>query len=230
MKGRSFCPNCKHTLAWYDNIPVLSFLILGGKCRYCGKKISIRYPLTEIATAALFVILYLLFVSCPGSIYLCTFRRSMDFFALPFLMGIMLLVVAIFIIDLEHTIIPDELVFIGFVISFLVFLGYDMDLYLRLISAFSTSLFLLLLNLITRGKGMGLGDVKFALLAGLFFKPQEAVIWLFMSFMLGALVGVVLILLGKSKFGSRIAFGPFLAVSFIITLIFGSLFYPFKFF
>ncbi|PIZ87448.1 MAG: prepilin peptidase, partial [Candidatus Nealsonbacteria bacterium CG_4_10_14_0_2_um_filter_40_15] len=99
LKGRSYCPLCKHTLSWQDLVPVLSFLFLRGKCRYCRQKISLQYPLVELATGILFVLIFL--------------------FAFNFLyyliMGCFLII--IFVYDLKHYIIPDSVIYPAILIS-----------------------------------------------------------------------------------------------------------------
>ncbi|MBI2103904.1 prepilin peptidase [Candidatus Woesebacteria bacterium] len=221
FKGRSFCPKCKKEIAWYDNIPVVSYLVLRGKCRHCKLRISVRYPLIEISTAFLFAVFYFLYTNCNLGFSFCSWRGFLGNLALPFLLFHLVLIMAIFIIDLENTLIPDEIVFLGFIVAFIAFFLDGGDLYTRLLSSFLASSFLLFLNLVTRGRGMGLGDVKFALYGGLFFNFQTMMTWLFGAFLIGAVVGVSLLLLKKARFGARIPFGPFLAASLVLTLIFG---------
>lgn len=226
-KGRSVCPNCKKKIAWYDNIPLLSYLLLGGKCRNCKRAISVRYPLIEISTALLFVATYFYFLKCLTLqvVFLksnCFYINFLGPWALPYFLLIATILIAIFVIDLEYQIIPDEFVFFLFGITFLVILIFSAgDFYVRLLTAFFSGLFLLVLHLITRGKGMGLGDVKMALFGGLLFGFPQTLVWMFLSFIVGALVGLFLIIIGKAKFGKHIPFGPFLVVSFFITLIWG---------
>lgn len=206
VKGRSYCPRCKALIVWYDNIPVISFLLLKGKCRNCKKKISLRYPFIEAGTALGVIGIYLLRLPSP-----------------LLLLPIFLLTVAIFVIDLEKKIIPDELIFWGFGLTIVALLvGWDKNFYIHLVGGFIPALFLLLTHVITKGRGMGLGDVKYALFAGTFLGWPLSLTWLFLAFLTGASVGVILILAGKAKWGRHIAFGPFLALSFLITYLFGS--------
>lgn len=205
VSGRSRCPRCGAQIRWYDNIPLLSFLLLGGRCRSCGRKISLRYPLIELASAIGILGIYVLDLESP-----------------IFLILILLLTISIFVIDLEKKIIPDELIFLGFGLTILaLLLGWGNNLYLHFLGGFASSLFLLLIHLVTRGKGMGLGDVKYALFAGTFLGFPGAVSWLFLSFLTGAGVGVILILVGRAKLGKHIAFGPYLTASFLVTAIIG---------
>jgi len=226
-KGRSICPNCKKKISWYDNIPLLSFILLKGKCRKCGKKISIRYPLIEFVAVTGFVGIYYLLNSCGtnsmlSASYVCSWQARLGTLTLPFMLLVFLTVLAIFIIDLEKRIIPDELSFFGLALIFLSLLLIDPSvLYIHLLSGFGAAIFILLIHIVTSGKGMGLGDVKLALYIGAFLGWPGTAVWLFGAFLTGAIVGSILILIKKTSFGRQIAFGPFLILSLIITLIWG---------
>jgi prepilin signal peptidase PulO-like enzyme (type II secretory pathway) len=217
-KGRSYCPKCKKQIAWYDNIPLLSYLVLGGKCRNCGKHISIRYPLIEIATGILFV-----FISYQlNSDGLALQGLELQGWALPFYLLVTVILVAVFITDWEHQLIPDELSFALIVVSFLAVLFTAFDAwYIHMLSGFGAALFLLLLHLFTLGRGMGLGDVKLAIGIGFILGWPYTLTWLFTSFILGAIIGVALLSLGHAKFGRHIAFGPFLILAFFVVLLWG---------
>ena len=159
VTGRSHCTLCGHVIAWYDLIPLVSYLMLGGKCRHCKAAISRRYPLVECLTAGLFLALYLHFGWHP--------------ILLKYLF-LAALLVAVSFIDLEHFIIPNRLVLAGviFGIGFGFFI-HDISLWSALLGAVSTAGFLLLVALISRG-GMGLGDVKLAVVTGLFWAGRWA--------------------------------------------------------
>lgn len=200
-KGRSFCPNCKKQIKWFDNIPVFSFLILGGKCRNCSTKISFRYPLIEVATAITFVLV------------------GFNIFNLI----IASILIAIFVIDIEHQIIPDSLVFGGFLIVIYNLLQGTF-FWSNLLVGFLAADALLLLHLVTRGKGMGLGDVKLALLLGAIAGIYNLWTWLFFSFLSGAVVGIILLLVKHATMKQKIAFGPFLIIGLILTNYFGPVF------
>ena len=222
--GRSHCPKCGYQIAARDNIPLLSFVLLKGRCRNCRKRISLRYPLLEAATAIVFVAAYLVLVSCgpQGLSVACSFGDSLGVWVYPYLGVILLLTIAIFVIDLEKRIIPDELVFWGLAITCLAFIfGRELPFYGNLSAGFASGLFLLAIHLLTGGRGMGLGDVKYALFAGAFLGLSQALVWLFLAFLTGAAVGAILILLGKTRLKSKIAFGPFLALSFVLTAFYG---------
>ena len=197
IKGRSFCDNCKKELTWYDNIPLFSYLLYFGKSRCCNKKISIRYPLIELVSAIGFVVLYL---SSLSPIYYILYTSSL----------------AIFIIDLEHQIIPDELSWL--ILALGLYTTYNI-LYTNLFAGFFFSLSLLTLYLITSGKGMGLGDVKLAIALGIWLGLEKGIIWLTYSFIIGGIVAGILLLLKKAKLKTKIAFGPFLIFAFWIVLL-----------
>lgn len=223
-KGRSQCPSCEHQINWYDNIPVLSFFVLHGRCRYCKKPISGRYPLIEIGTSLMFLLAWHLFSSCGsfGTLVVCSLVSDLGLFALPYLLVVFSLLVAIFVMDLEHQIIPDSFVFLLILLSLVVLpIIPSPNGFLYLASGLVAADFLLLIHLLTLGKGMGLGDVKFALFGGMFLGPRFTLTWLFVSFLTGGMVGIILIVLGKAKFGKPVPFGPFLIIGLIATLVWG---------
>jgi prepilin signal peptidase PulO-like enzyme (type II secretory pathway) len=192
---------------WYDNIPLLSFFLLGGKCRHCNKNISWRYPAIEIGSSLGFLLIFLKF-------------GSSGVLNLLWLWFVFLICLLIFVIDLENQIIPDELSFLGFVATFFVFIDSE-RFFPSILTGFLCALFLLLVNLVTKGKGMGLGDVKLALFLGAFLGYPLSITWIFLAFLTGAFLGVILILGKKASFGRPIAFGPFLVLSFIAVLLWG---------
>lgn len=223
-KGRSFCPNCKTAIKWFDNIPLFSYLCLGGKCRNCHKNISLRYPVIEAVSGFLFVFVYTYACRIGAFSELsCLYQANFGLLYFPFIILIFSFLLAIFVIDLEHQIIPDRLIyFLLLFISFALLMFPGTVPFQHLASGFGASLFLLIIFLVTREKGMGLGDVKFALFAGTFLGWPQTIVWLFLSFLIGAVVGVFLILIKKASFGKHIPFGPFLVVSFFIATFFGS--------
>lgn len=229
-RGRSFCPRCKKPIAFYDNIPLLSFFLLKGRCRRCHRKISLRYPAIELSTAVLFLIIYLNIGRLVSNIPWLT---GLSFpFNTIYLILIAVLLLAVLITDLEHQLVLDQVVFLGFLLTFAFLLcGSSALFYSYLLAGFTAAFLLLLLHLITRGRGMGLGDVKLALFAGTFLGFPSAISWLFLSFIVGAIVSLFLLALNKKHFGDRIAFGPFLVLAFFLILFFAPnfnyLFFPF---
>ncbi len=211
IKGRSFCPNCNHFLSWKDLIPFVSFFLLRRKCRYCQKEISWQYPLVEIFTAIIFVWVFY-YLNING------FLLS----NLVFLFIIFSFLILIFIYDLRHMIIPDVLIVVPTFLTFIYFLGKDIDLLNHFLSGLFSFLFFLLIVLITLGKGMGLGDVKLVFFLGFFLGYPNIIVALFLSFLIGAIMGIGLILNKKKEMKSEVPFGPFLVIGTFIAYFWGN--------
>lgn len=226
FRGRSYCPRCRAKIPAWANIPLFSYLFLRGKCVRCKGEISIRYPLIELTSGVAFWYIYRAFINCrefasPLSSPFCTLGSG-SLFYLVLVLVLFLVFFSIFIIDLEGKIIFDGLVFSSFFLIFVFFLFKDHGLmYAHLFSGFLFASILLFLHLATRGKGMGLGDVKLAIPIGFFLGPSLSLYWLFLSFLTGGIVGIILIMLRKAKLKQQIAFGPFLIFSFFMVLFFG---------
>lgn len=218
LKGRSFCPYCHHILSWQDLIPLFSFFILRGRCRYCQKPISLQYPLVELATGLIFVLIF----KFQPVFTLCQFATILYLFIISCFL------IIIFVYDLKYYIILDKVVFPAIVTSFLYNIFYSLflvDNYKLLIqfllSAVGAATFFLIIVLISRGKWMGIGDIKLAFLMGLVLGWPNIVIALFSAFLIGAIIGIVLIILGRKSLKSEVPFGPFLVAGTFIALFFG---------
>jgi len=226
-EGRSLCPHCKSTISWHDNLPIISFVFLGAKCRNCGKPISARYPSIEFATALLFGLFAFFYFNTSftsSSVWLYWVVALGPLF-LPVGLFLIASLIAVFVIDLENQLIPDEVVFLMFVLAFsALLLAPNQSPFVNLAAGFGASTFLLFLGILTRGKGMGMGDVKLALPIATFLGWPHAITWLFTSFLLGGVVGLALVLAKKSSFGKHIPFGPFLVVSFFVVVALGDYF------
>lgn len=200
-KGRSHCPKCKKEIAFYDNIPLFSYLVLGGKCRHCHKKISKRYPLIELFTAISFVLVYL---------------------SQSILLGIScVFLITVLVTDIEHQLIFDEVVFWGILLTFTYLLFSGENLYPYLLSSVTGGLIFLFLYFATLGAGMGLGDVKLALWLGLSLKLKLLVVFVSASFMVGGIFSAILLLFGRAKLKQKIAFGPFMIIGYVVSLLWG---------
>jgi len=226
-RSRSFCPKCKYQLAWGDNIPLLSFIFLRGKCRYCQSPISWQYPLVELGTGILTVVC---FAQLGG---VTTLTGIFQLF-------IVYCLIAIFVSDLLYFTIPDVIIWPAIVITFAAHLAsrhtYEESLtgYLggvthlgggtfvpsgSFLGGVMAAGFFLALVLITKGKGMGLGDVKLAGLMGLLLGWKQLVFSLYFAFLTGALIGVILILLKKKKLKDPVPFGPFLIAGTLLAML-----------
>lgn len=215
LQGRSYCPKCKHKLNWYDLIPVLSLLILKRKCRYCGKKISWQYPIVEIGTGILFVSLFHFQIISP--------QLTISFFVdACLLLLIFCFLIIIFVYDLKHYIIPDRVVYPAILISGIWHLIFKRcDILNALYAALGAFLFFLLIFLISKGKWIGFGDVKLVFFMGILIGFPNILAALFSAFLIGAIIGIGLILFGKKGLKSEIPFGPFLVTGTIIAMFFG---------
>lgn len=231
ITGRSVCPKCKKQIVWYDNIPLLSYFLLAGKCRKCGGRISLRYPLIELVSGMVLLLVTLMLYKCFTGGALCLWSNSISVFSYPLFWIISVCLLAIFFIDLREMIIPDELVFMPLSLITVLLVALPSPLFfVHLASGFLAAMFLLLINLFTRGKGMGLGDVKLAVLSGAVLGGYSSVIWLFLAFLTGAAAGIILILVGRARLSNKIAFGPFLILSFFIALVWGNNLFQIVFF
>jgi leader peptidase (prepilin peptidase)/N-methyltransferase len=215
VRPRSRCPGCGTQLAERDNIPVFSWLLLRGKCRTCGEPISARYPLVELLTGALFVA--------------AAIRFGLDW-ALPAYLIFFAALVAITFIDLEHYIIPNRVLYPAMFICLplLVLAAALQDqwgnLERALIGGAAAWAFFLILHLVSP-RGMGFGDVRLSFLLGLFLgwlDLRHVFLGVFFGFLLGSIVGVVLLALRRRGRKDHIPFGPFLAAGAVIAVLFGS--------
>ncbi len=214
---RSFCPACNETISVYDNIPVLSYLILRGKCRHCIAPISTLYPLVELATAGLFLVMYY------------RFGLTLEFLLALIFVAVL---VPIFVIDAQHYIIPNVLIATGLILGIVIIcaIAYQRGdvwyLLIRLIGAvaggFALWLVAVIGSAVLRKKAMGGGDIKLMALIGLFLGawPELAMVIGFSAFS-GAVVGTGLIIFGIKDRQSPIPYGPFLAGAAVIVLLWG---------
>ena len=223
--ARSYCPHCKHILSWKDLIPVFSFMILKGKCRYCKKPISWQYPLVELTTAILFLAIFNYLskarVGDEGGAF-----SDLHFSFFIFIIACFLII--IFFYDLKHYIIPDKIIYpaIGTTFIYNILNSYfvihnSYSIVNSLEAAFIVSAFFLAIILFSRGKWMGLGDVKLAFFMGLFLGFPNILFALFLAFSIGAIIGVGLIISGKKTLKSEVPFGPFLVTGTFLAMFWG---------
>jgi len=216
LKGRSYCPHCKHKLIWQDLIPVLSFLFLKGKCRYCQKPISWQYPLVELATGFIFLLFFLT-------------SLNLNNFTYVYLLIMSCFLIIVFVYDLKHYIIPDKIIYPAILVSGIWYLvsGIFFNLYTKyemlntIYSAVGAAAFFLAIVLISRGKWMGVGDIKLAFLMGLILGWPNILVALFLAFFIGAIIGIGLIATGKKTLKSEVPFGPFLVAGTFLALFWG---------
>lgn len=207
--GRSHCDGCGRTLAWYELIPVLSYVWLGGKCRRCRRPLHILYPAAEIVCGAGLVYLYQTFGSSPaflfGALIFCAF---------------LVLAVA----DILYQILPDGAVLVSGASTLGLLLSVQTPwsvIALHVVAGACAALFFAALWAITRGRGMGFGDVKLAFVLGMLLGYPAIIVGLYVAFLTGAAVGVILIITRQLKLKSKIAFGPFLLLGSSVAFVWG---------
>lgn len=216
----SSCPGCGAKLTALDLVPVFSYIFLKGKCRGCGMKISPRYPLVELLTALVFLSIFL------------KYSVSVEFIMFSFLMSVL---IAVFFIDIDHRIIPDELVITGLAggaAVIVVNLFHEISIYgdrlwwnpIAGILPGSGLLFLIaLLGLVIykTDEAMGMGDVKVFAPIGIFLGWRLCTLALLLSVIAGGLSGIILIIAGRKKRKDTLPFGPFIVAGTYVTLMWG---------
>lgn len=218
LKNRSHCPYCDHVLGWQELVPLLSFIIQAGKCKHCRRKISWRYPLVEIITALIFASI------------VAVYGINLQVMMLLMVASIMII---LSLIDFEHQILPDRLTLpaLAGVILYLTAshqsnllilgnggqgIGDSFWIGLAIGTAWIGAIVLT-----TGGRGMGIGDIKLAALMGATLGGPKTLIALLLAFIIGALAGVILIVSKKATCKTAIAFGPFLALGWLIAVLWG---------
>ncbi len=206
--GRSMCPKCKKKIAWYDNIPVLSFIILGGKCRHCHKSISIQYPLVELVTGVLFVAVFLV------NFQFLIFQTVINWIFISIL-------IIIFIYDFKWYLILDIITIPAIIFAFLanLFLGYYW--FNLLLASVVGGGFFLLQFIFTKGRGIGGGDIRLGILMGAMLGWPHILTALMLAYISGSIIGIILLATKKKELSSKVPFGTFLSVATVITLLWG---------
>jgi leader peptidase (prepilin peptidase) / N-methyltransferase len=211
--GRSHCPHCRHSLAWYDLLPLLSYFLLRGYCRSCHEPISLRYPLFEEFTALLAILLVLQFHLEPLHELLLIGAASF-----------VLLLVAFY--DYETKTIPDLFTGAIFLSALLLTVLRDPGLILPAIltsalGALVLFIFFGSLWLISQGKWIGSGDILLGIAIGFLLGWQHTLLALFLTYIFGGAIAAFLLFTGHAKRGTTIAFGPFLSAGTLITILYG---------
>lgn len=241
ISSRSHCEYCRHKLRWYELIPLLSFIMQKGKSRCCHKKLSLQYPVSELATGIGFVIIYNFqsFLLRPGfggqvafshQLFLPLFLIHYSLFVILF-SSLLVIVIA----DLKYEIIPVEMIVVGCIAAVCqLFLSryfpisqsphLPTTLLTHLASSLGAGLFFFALWFFSKGKAMGDGDIYLAALIGLLLGFPKIIISLYASFLTGAVVGIILVLGRKKTLKAHIPFGPFLILGWGIALLWGDLF------
>ncbi|MDP2914955.1 MAG: prepilin peptidase [Candidatus Aminicenantes bacterium] len=210
-KPPSSCPSCQARIKPYDNFPVLSYLLLRGKCRHCGTPIPFSYVLVEVLTPAAFVGLYL--------------HYSLSFFFFASCLFTTALIVLGFI-DYRHKILPDRITFPGIALALVYsFFRRDLPLLQALLGAAVGAGFLLLIYggyyLVRKKEGLGLGDVTMMVMVGAYLGWVKTLLTLILASFVGAFVGILIIAVKKKDLQYMLPFGTFLAPAAYVALVWG---------
>lgn len=211
LKPASSCPHCQRKIKFYDNIPLVSYLILGGQCRYCRGKISLSYPLVEFLTPLGLLLLYQ--------------QHFLSFFFFASSLFLSALIVLGFI-DFYHQILPDEITLSSLLLAVVYsFFRPDLRLTQALIGAVVGAGFLLFVYgvyyLLRKKEGLGMGDVTMMLMIGAYLGWPQTLLTLILASFMGALVGVFFILFKKKNLQFSLPFGSFLSVAAFVSLLWG---------
>ncbi len=218
LGGRSECPYCKTVLHWYDLVPVLSYLALRGRCRYCQKKISVRYPAIELVHGILYGLASAIIIRAGSMI------EWLDLFIACLVVST---AVVVFVIDLEHYLILDKVVFpaLALAVGLLVLKGFfSQDLFLvfsrAVVGVLSTAFPLYLIWYLSKGRMMGFGDVKYMVFIGTALGWPNSMVAFLLTFWLGTLIALPMLLLGWKSMQSKLPLGVFISVAAVVSVLF----------
>lgn len=244
--GRSHCEHCKKTLRWFELVPLVSFIMLGGSCARCKTKLSFQYPVVELVSGLIFALVPYRVETFFG------ISGGLLFGVAAFWVVVFEAILVMSIIDIRLGIIPDELtvflVILG--IFFAIFMtgyfgpanhslinfyanlfGLEQNFLInRLVAAIAGAAFFGFLILITRGRGMGMGDLKLAIPLGIIFGWPDIILIIVFANVIGAIVGLAAIAIGKKNMNSTVPFGPFLATGAVVTFFFAYQLFQWYFF
>ena len=206
VKPPSACPKCNYQIKWYENIPLFSYIFLNGKCKGCKEKISLRYPIIELLCGLIMMGLYYYFGLT---------------FELAFVSLIVLALVAVTFIDIDHKLILDKMVI------FILVIGIIYEIVVRpvpilegVIGFFAASVPLLIIAILSKG-GIGGGDIKLMAVVGVFLGWKGVLVAMFLGAVVGAIFGIVTIILKLKKRKDIIPFGPFLCLGILVSILYG---------
>lgn len=219
LSGRSACPDCKEELKPLDLIPILSYLTLRGKCRYCSKSISYMYPVLELVTGGLFAMLFLKFPFVDSALEF-TFPLLGMYLLYGFYIFILLFT---FFFDLRYLKVADEILLPAILIGFIATLATPVTPHFfdALIGVGIALAFFGLQILISRGTWIGLGDLRVGAFMGVILGWKMTIAALFLSYLIGSLVSIIIIIKKRKFIGVKVPFAPFLVTGTLITIFFG---------
>ncbi|MFH0951648.1 MAG: prepilin peptidase [Patescibacteria group bacterium] len=205
-RGRSYCPQCQHQLSARDLIPLVSFIALRRACRYCRKKISWQYPLVELATALSWVGLFWYFGLTIDTAVYCLWTA---------------ILIVIFVYDLKHQLILDRVTIPAGFIIFITAFFLDANFVNLLLAGIIGGSFFLIQYLSTKGRWVGGGDIRLGVLMGLMLGWPKVLLAIAVAYIIGAFVGMILLLTKRKKMDSHIPFGTFLTLATYLIFFIG---------
>jgi prepilin signal peptidase PulO-like enzyme (type II secretory pathway) len=232
LLGRSHCPHCNNIIHWYDNIPLISFIVLQFRCRDCRQKISFQYPLVELSAG-------ILFTAIGAKFFIIDDLAS--WVVTGYYLGLVSMLIAILVYDFLYLEIPSLVLWpaIFWTIAFNLYFDWqsafpninnarlefftplNLATYSGTLAAIVAFLFFFILVAISREKWMGMGDALLAILIGLLLGWPEIILALFLAFTIGAIYGIILLGLRKKKLKSQLPFAPFMIIGAMIALFYG---------
>ena len=217
--GRSHCEHCKKTLRWFELVPLVSFVLQGGRCRRCKAGLNVQYPIVELLSG-------IIFVSVPLTLGIGAITGTLLVILTALWIAVFEALLVMTLIDIRLGIIPDEinifLVIAGVLLLLVPTPLAGAAVLPKIIAALGAGAFFALLIAVTRGKGMGMGDLKLAIPLGLLFGWPETVLVLMAAFVIGAVVGVIAIARGTKSMKGTLPFGPFLAFGAVTAFFWGA--------
>ena len=214
--GRSHCPKCKKQISWYDNIPILSFILLRGRCRHCHKKISWEYPLVELACGSLFLFNALVILGNQNLLTLnaiALFDLGASFIFTGFF-------IIIFLYDLKYYLILDQLS-IPLIIFALIINLFNYSLKNLIIGGIIGLGFFALQYFLSKGQWIGEGDLRLGLAIGFILGFPKVFLGIGLAYFLGSIIAVILLATRKKSLTSKIPFGPFIVLATYLIFLFG---------
>lgn len=206
LGSRSRCPRCHQTIAWYDNIPLVSFILLGRRCRHCRALIAWQYPLVELGTGIVFTLLF------------WRFDLTLDAFILAVFSCFLII---IFVYDWQHSLILDLVTVPAMAIAVVGNLLRGFRWHDLLLAAVIGGGFFAVQFLVSRGRWIGGGDIRLGSLMGLMLGWQQLLVAGLLAYLVGAAVALPLLILGRKQLASPIPFGTFLTAATFITFLYG---------
>jgi len=204
----SHCPNCETELKYYDLIPVLSYILTKGRCRYCGEEISLQYPIVELLTGFLFLLTFL------------KYGLTSEFIILILLISSL---IAVSFIDIKYQIIPNEITFLFIPLGLILSLIFNHITFVNSLLGLIIPAGLLLLIAFIYKKGMGIGDVKLIGMIGVFIGWKYALISIFIGALFGSIYGIFMMVTNRMTRKTRIPFGPFISLGAVIMILYGNI-------